>query len=132
MSANTEKNIWDIYYKNSQIVISTTKISCEYNYKFNQELVIIKIQNITSNDLIVEWDNKLWYDDLCINCAEDNTEFTNKIKIEKGKEIIGNCSKNNNLRIFSKFTDNIEDMPGVTKISELTKFELENIKIENE
>jgi len=130
--ANTEENIWDIYYSDSQIVISTTKIPCEYNYKFNQELIIIKIQNITSNDLLVEWDNKLWYDESCVNCEKDNIEFKNKIKIESGNEIIGNCSENNNLRIFSKFTENIEDMPGVTKITELTKFKFENIKIENE
>ena len=132
ISASTEENTWDIYYKNSQLVISTTKMTCEYNYKFNQEIVIIKIQNITSNDLLIEWDSKLWYDNSCVNCLEDNNEFKNRIKIKSGKEITGNCSENNNLRIFSKFTEDIEDMPGVTKITELTKFKFENIKIEND
>jgi hypothetical protein len=41
----------------------------------------------------------------------------------------GKCNINNDLRIFSKFTSRIEDMPGINKINALTKFELTNLKI---
>jgi hypothetical protein len=44
----------------------------------------------------------------------------------------GNCSENNALRVFSKFTEKLEDMPGIDKITTLTKFELENLKITDE
>ena len=36
---------------------------------------------------------------------------------------------NNSLRIFSKFTEDLDKMPGVNTIIALTKFELINIKI---
>ena len=49
------------------------------------------------------------------------------LKANQFKE--GNCERNNPLTIFSKFSEKLIDMPGVSKIVELTKFELKKIKI---
>ena len=46
--------------------------------------------------------------------------------------LAGDCDIQDNLRIFSKFSDKIEDMPGIKKIVELTKFKLKNINISYE
>ena len=77
-------------------------------------------------------DSKIWYDESCINCEQDSPEFRKEIRIESGKTMEGNCSEHNALRIFSRFTENLENMPGVDKIITLTKFELENLNITDE
>ena len=125
-------NNWEIYYENTQLKISFRTIDCDFDNQFDHELMVFKIENLTSNTLLVQWDSKLWYDESCINCEQDSPEFRKEIRIESKKMLEGNCSTHNALRIFSKFTENLEDMPGVDKITTLTKFELKNINITNE
>ena len=126
------ENNWEVYYENTQLKISFCQIQCDFNDQFNQEFVIFKIENLTSNTLLVQWDSKIWYDESCINCEQDSPEFRKEIRVESKKIIEGNCSEHNALRIFSKFTENLEDMPGVDKITTLTKFEFKNITITDE
>ena len=125
-------NNWEIYYENTQLKISFHTIECNFDNQFDQELVVFKIENLTSNTLLVQWDSKLWYDESCINCEQDSPEFRKEIRIESKKTLEGNCSTHNALRIFSKFTENLKDMPGVDKITTLTKFEFKNINIKDE
>ena len=129
--ANSGHN-WDVYYEDAKVKISYQKQECNFENHFNQEFVLIKIENLTSNTILLQWDSKIWYDESCINCEQDNAEFRKEIKVESNQTIKGNCSEHNALRIFSKFTDKLEDMPGVDKIVSLTKFELKNLKITNE
>ena len=82
--------------------------------------------------LNMKWDEKIWYDESCINCEQDSPEFRKVISIENDEILEGNCIEHNVLRIFSKFTEKLEDMPGVDKIVKLTKFELKNLTITNE
>ena len=126
------ENNWEVYYENTQLKISFCQIQCDFNDQFDQEFVVFKIENLTSNTLLVQWDSKIWYDESCINCEQDSPEFRKEIRVESKKIIEGNCSEHNALRIFSKFTENLEDMPGVDKITTLTKFELENLNITDE
>ncbi len=126
------ENNWEVYYENTQLKISFCQIQCDFNDQFNQEFVVFKIENLTSNTLLVQWDSKIWYDESCINCEQDSPEFRKEIRVESKKIIEGNCSEHNALRIFSKFTENLEDMPGVDKITTLTKFEFKNINITDE
>lgn len=125
-------NNWNVYYENAEVKISYQKQTCDLKNQFDQEFVLIKIENLTPNTISVEWDSKLWYDESCINCEQDNPEFRKEITIESNNTIIGNCFEHNSLRIFSRFTEKLEDMPGVDKIVRLTKFELKNLKITNE
>ena len=125
-------NNWGIYYEDAKVRISYQKQECDFNNQFDQEFVVFKIENLSSKAISVQWDSKIWYDESCINCEQDSPEFRKEIRIESGKTMEGNCSEHNALRIFSRFTENLEDMPGVDKITTLTKFELENLNITDE
>ena len=125
-------NNWEVYYEDTQLKISFCQIQCDLDNQFNQEFVVLKIENLTSNTLLVQWDSKIWFDESCINCEQDSPEFRKEIRVESKKIMEGNCSEHNALRIFSRFTDNLEDMPGVDKIIKLTKFELKNLTIKDE
>ena len=125
-------NNWEVYYENTQVKISFCQLQCDFDEQFDQEIVVFKIENFSAQAIAVQWDSKIWYDNSCINCEQDSPEFRKITRVEKGKTVEGNCSENNALRIFSKFTEKLEDMPGVDKIVKLTKFELENLNITDE
>lgn len=125
-------NNWKIYYEDAKARISYQKQECDFNDQFDQEFVVFKIENLSSKTISVQWDSKIWYDKSCINCEQDSPEFRKEIRIESGKKMEGNCAEHNALRIFFRFTENLEDMPGVDKITTLTKFELENLNITDE
>ena len=125
-------NNWDVYYEDAKVKISYQKEICDFDNQFNQEFVFLKIENLTSNAILLQWDSKIWYDESCVNCEQDYAESRKEIRIESSQIITGNCSQHNMLRIFSKFTEELENMPGVDKIVELTKFELKNLKITDE
>tara|TARA_B110000879_G_scaffold116529_1_gene154987 strand:- start:1314 stop:1760 length:447 start_codon:yes stop_codon:yes gene_type:complete len=120
---------WDTYFENNSIKIEFAYQNCEYLEQFNSEFVIFKITNYTNKNLTIQWEDQLWYDENCINCETNNAENRKQITILASSSSEGKCNINNNLRIFSKFTSKLEDMPGVNKINALTKFELTNLKI---
>ena len=128
--ANSGHN-WDVYYEDAKVKISYQKQECNFENYFNQEFVLIKIENLTSNTILLQWDSNIWYDESCINCEQANPEFRKEIVVKAKSTVIGDCNTNNSLKIFSKFTDKIEDLPiiGVEKIAVLTKFELKNITV---
>ena len=136
MSINTHAespNNWTTYYSHNDVKIEYQYTNCEYSDRFNQEFVILKMTNLTNNNLSISWDNESWYDKKCINCSENKTdEASNKVLIPANQVVSGDCYIQDNLRIFSKFSDRIEDMPGIKKIVELTKFKLKNINISYE
>ena len=124
---------WTTYYSDSEIKIEYQYTNCEYPERFNQEFVILKITNLTNNDINVSWYNESWYDKKCINCSDKKSdEDFNKVYVKANEKVLGNCIDQNSLRIFSKFSDKIENMPGIKKIVKLTKFELKNINISYE
>ena len=124
---------WTTYYSDSEIKIEYQYTNCEYPERFNQEFVILKITNLTNNDINVSWYNESWYDKKCINCSDEKSdEDFNKVYLKANEKVLGNCIDQNSLRIFSKFSDKIENMPGIKKIVKLTKFELKNINISYE
>ena len=124
---------WTTYYSDSEIKIEYQYTNCEYPERFNQEFVILKITNLTNSDVNVSWYNESWYDKKCINCSnEKSDEAFSKVYLKANEEVLGNCIDQNCLRIFSKFSDKIENMPGIKKIVKLTKFELKNINISYE
>jgi hypothetical protein len=120
---------WEIYFANDTVKIEYTYQNCEYTEHFNSEYVVFKITNTIKKNITVEWQEQLWYDENCINCETVNKENRKQITIVSASVNEGKCNMNNSLRIFSKFTENLDKMPGVTTIMALTKFELINIKI---
>ena len=120
---------WTTYYESNDITITFTYLNCEYLEQFNQEYLILRIENTSNKDITIDWQEQLWYDNKCMNCEHDSPEFRKEITVKSGTTISGDCTTYNNLRIFSKFTEKLEDMPGVDKITTLTKFELKNLNI---
>ena len=126
-------NDWTTYHSDNEIKIEYQYTNCEYKEFFNQEFVMLKITNFTNKDFTVKWNNETWYDKKCINCSDkDNAESQNEVFIQANEIVLGNCNDQNSLKIFSKFSEKIEDMPGVKKIVKLTKFKLKNIYISYE
>ena len=126
-------NNWTTYHIDNEVKIEYQYNNCEYSDRFNQEFVILKITNLTNKDLNVKWYNESWYDKKCINCSDEKSEeYFNEVYLKANEVVIGNCTDQNSLRIFSKFSDKIENMPGIKKIVKLTKFNLKNINISYE
>tara|TARA_B100000795_G_scaffold26201_1_gene17404 strand:+ start:179 stop:625 length:447 start_codon:yes stop_codon:yes gene_type:complete len=122
-------SVWEIYFENDSIKIEFAYQDCEYIEQFNSEFVIFKTSNFTNQILTLKWEEQLWYDENCINCETDNNESRKQITIPANSTREGKCNENNSLRIFSKFTLDLDKMPGVNRINALTKFELTNLKI---
>ena len=120
---------WETYFENDSIKVEFAYQNCEYTEQFNSEFLIFKTSNYTNQILTIEWEEQLWYDENCINCETDNNESRKQIKIPANSTLVGKCNKNNSLRIFSKFTEKLEDMNGVNKIVALSKFDLKNLTI---
>ncbi len=120
---------WETYFENDSIKIEFAYQNCEYIEHFNSEFVIFKTTNYTNQTLTIDWEEQLWYDENCMNCETINSENRKQITILATTSSEGKCNINNDLRIFSKFTEKREDMPGVNKINALTKFELKNLTI---
>ena len=55
-----EKNGVQIYYKTQECRIESQGLHHEY--------VLLKFVNTTDENLIVEWDNELWYNNKCHTC----------------------------------------------------------------
>ena len=120
---------WKTYFENDSIKIEFTYQNCEYTEQFNSEFVIFRISNLTNISKTLKWNQQLWHDNICSNCEHENTEFRTN-QIIKPKEILqGDCGPYNQLRIFVKFTEELENMPGIIKIDVLTRFELTNLTI---
>ena len=123
-------NNWTKYYSDNDVKIEYQYMNCEYSDRFNQEFVILKMTNLTNKNLSISWVNESWYDKKCINCSENRTdEASNEVLIPANQVLVGDCDMQDNLRIFSKFSDRIENMPGIKKIVKLTKFKLKNINV---
>jgi len=113
----TEKNGVKIYFKYENC-------SDEVN-DIHQENVVLKVVNTTIQNIIVEWDSELWYNDNCRTCNMKNGENHNKIQLNASETKIGSCEKRHQLRelvIFSKFTKYENKV-------KLTKFQLNNVTV---
>lgn len=113
----SEKNGVQIYFKYENCNDEVNDI--------HQENVVLKVVNTTNQNITIEWDTELWYNDNCRTCNMKNGENHNKIQLNAGETKIGSCEKRHQLRelvIFSKFTKY------ENKVN-LTKFQLNNIVV---
>ena len=124
-------NDWQIYTKNNDIKIEYKYLQCVYQGgSFDTEYVVLKVTNLKNTTIYVDWNLELWYDNICYtNESEGEENRIQSILLNTNEVLEGNCLRNSNLRIFAKFIQELETMPGLNKITELTKFELKNINI---
>ncbi len=129
--ANTSKNAEQQQVKKEwKLLMEKNGIQVYYSYEdchdivngIHQENAVLKFVNTTDKNLSIDWDLKIWYNNNCVNCDENEKEHHFTLKLNAGETKKGSCetrSKNRELVIFSKFL-NMENK------STLSKFELQN------
>tara|TARA_B100000989_G_scaffold64729_1_gene44827 strand:- start:5539 stop:5997 length:459 start_codon:yes stop_codon:yes gene_type:complete len=124
---------WKVLYEDDKLMIESKNVNCEYNDAFDQNYIFLKFSNLTEKNIIVSYYTKLWYNDECINCENKKPEFHKKFKIREKGFIESDCNeKQNQSKIFVKFSLPMDQMPGINKAYALTNFEITNIKIDYE
>ena len=129
-NSNISEEDWTVYFENDRCIIEYKKQNCDFEDFFNQQYIILQLTNKTNNKLTVSWNEERWYDNICSNCEQDSEEYRRTTIVNANQIIVGQCNFHSNLKIFSNFSEKLEDMPGVNKIVRLTKFELKNIRID--
>ena len=100
-------NNWTTYYSDNDVKIEYQYTNCEYSDRFNQEFVILKMTNLTNNNLSISWVNESWYDKKCINCNDDKDgESFNEVLINSNQVVVGDRLSIYNL-IFTVFNNSL-------------------------
>lgn len=117
---------WTIYASNASYEIQYKVVNCDPSMGYDQEMVILRIENKTTNNIAVDWQMILYYSGECKTC-DYLDEYHYSVVIEAGSEIVGGCSINDDyqLKIFSKFIDT-----NYSKGDQLTSFELGNLNVQ--
>jgi len=114
---------WKLYSVVDGIEIYTIESDCYATNIPDQKAVIIKVVNTTNNDLTVEWDKAIWYNDQLAteNTADEENHYLVKVKKNSSKE--GSCEiPRGPFYIYKDFITYKTE-------TKLTKFELQNIKV---
>jgi hypothetical protein len=117
------------YFENDKIKIEYKYQDCVHIGGFDSEYVLFKITNKTDNEINISWKEQVWYNEICSNCEHESPESRKKIIVLSNTIYSTDCNNLKNISIFSKFTEKLENMPGVNTIIPLTKFELNNLTI---
>ena len=90
----------------------------------DKEMVYLKVKNVSSNRLKLEFKKELWYNGKCLTCKSESSEHYVSFEIEAGAEMEGSCLENSNkkLSIFSR-------MLNIDSKSFLTDFKLNDLKV---
>ena len=124
---------WKVLYEDDKLMIESKNVNCDYIDAYDQKYIFLKFSNLAEKNIIVSYYTKLWYNDECINCENKKPEFHKKFKIKEKEFIESDCyEKQNQSKIFVKFSLPLDQMPGIDKAYELTNFEITNIKIDYE
>ncbi len=120
---NAEKVEWQLYSELNGIQIYYKKVECNdvHNGIFS-EYVYFQIVNTTNVAMNVSWDEEIWRDNKCMSCGKNPAEFHKEFVIDAGDIIEPTCKTKRQLKMFSKFLNNISP-------SELTQFKLNNLTI---
>ncbi len=124
--ANVED--WQLYTEKDGIRIEYKYTDCDFNMGYDQQWVLLKITNTSSDALLVEWKNNLWYNNECKTCDVKSQEYHRSVSIDSGKTLEGTCSlySNGDLTMFVKFIDKRYQNSNPQK---LTKFKLASLSI---
>ena len=114
---------WTLYSSVDGVEIYTTESDCYAKNIPDQKAIIIKLVNTTGQDLKVEWDRAIWYNDKLVtqNVADGENHMTVKVDANSVKE--GSCEiPRGALYLYKDFITYDTD-------TKLTRFELQNIKV---
>ena len=117
-------SVKQVIYEDEVVAIFYTIEPCYPEIGFDQEKIILQLQNKTSLRINISWHSLLYYNGKCNTCDYPN-EYTSSFELIPNQSLIGDCSLNSNhgLTFFSKFIDE-----NYTGNAELTDFSLKDIK----
>ena len=99
--AITGNEEWQIVKSNQDVKVYSKEFSCiDTENGFSMKKVLLKVENLTSDNLIVEWDKKLYYDNTCKNCEVNTPEYHVKIELSPEQKIESNCASDDKQTIF--------------------------------
>ena len=98
---------WTEHFSNNDFSIEYKFVACDPEMGYDQESILIKFTNKTSNHLSINWHMILHYDSECRTCDYPE-ESTRNIHLGPNAEKTSDCSvyaDNSQLKLFSRFID---------------------------
>lgn len=116
---------WAVYFVGEGIQISYKLASCDPEMGYDQESVLLKIENTTNSVVVLNWHQLLSFNDNCKTCDYEE-EYSSRLKLGPLQSEEGTCSiySAKELKYFSKFID-----ANYTKGESLTSFKLDKLVI---
>jgi hypothetical protein len=114
---------WIGYYENEQFKISFKKQLCDPEMGYDNESILLKVENKSGSRLKLQWHNELYFGGECKTC-DYLEEYTKIIQLDPMSSIEGTCSIYTlaALKIFVRFADE-----NYTKGEVLSTFRLNNL-----
>lgn len=113
---------WQTYFDNPNFSIEYKRTDCDVNSGLDKQYFILKITNKTQNEISLNWEMELFYNDDCKTCGID--EYKWDYTLGPLASVEGDCAvgAENKLRLFSKFID-----ANYSSDDELTGFQFRNL-----
>ena len=125
----SQSDNWEEYYSDNQIKIEYNYMICDFSSTASQELIVFRFTNLSENNITLNYETQIWYDNKEINTEHNSDEFRKTINLENNEIITINCENQwKEYSIFSAFVHNETNERYVS----LTKFELINITTKND
>jgi hypothetical protein len=114
-----------ILYKDTNVSISYNKANCYPKIGFDQEVLVLSFQNLTSQNIKLSWQSILFYNGVCKTCDYPE-EYTFELELIANEIKSGNCDDfDQRFVIFSRFIDS-----AYKGNAQLTGMRIENLTIQ--
>ena len=115
---------WITYVDNQEVKIEYKRTDCDLNSGLDKQYFLLRVSNKTQNEISVNWEMDLFYNDDCKTCGIGEYEW--QIDLGAHQSVEGECTNGseNKLRMFSKFIDANYSNP-----AELTGFKFGNLTV---
>ena len=125
----SQSNNWELYYSDDKIKIEYNYMICDFSSTASKEIIVFKFTNLSEEEITLNYETEIWYDNKKINTEQNEDEFRKTINLNSNQIITTNCENQwKEHAIFSAFVYNETS----EKYVSLTKFELTNINISDD
>lgn len=117
-------NTWQVYSIVETVTISFKIVDCNYNQGFDQQLVLLKYTNNSSERVVLDFNTELYYNGVCKTCNIDEYRFS--VALSPNESIEGECvhGQGGELQFFSKSIDEKVQLTEELSDFEFTEFNL--------
>lgn len=97
---------WTNLLSNPGFQIDYKLSKCDPEIGYDQELILLKVKNTSTEKATISWQAILYYNGVCKTCDYPE-EYTFSVELNPNEEVEGICGiyENSSLQIFSKFLD---------------------------